>query len=211
MLFRFSATLMGAAVAACTCSTVNSGLISVIRRPLSVTSRTHISVMILLTQWEAVSGRRHFSKILGLPLDPDGGRRGRRAGDFAQRTGEMRMKHLLKLGGMTPEEILHILDVADEYKRLHKDGVDPKDLQGKAVALVFAKNSTRCPPTAARRSPPMCWKPTPTKFSTRRRTASTWKRPCWRCCWRGNKSMAVSSKTNGRGARAREPLLFCAE
>lgn len=64
------------------------------------------------------------------------------------------MKHLLKLGGMTPEEILHILDVADEYKRLHKDGVDPKNLQGKAVALVFAKNSTRCPPTAARRSPP---------------------------------------------------------
>lgn len=55
------------------------------------------------------------------------------------------MKHLLKLGGMTPEEILHILDVADEYKRLHKDGVDPKDLQGKAVALVFAKNSTRSP------------------------------------------------------------------
>lgn len=53
------------------------------------------------------------------------------------------MKHLLKLGGMTPEEILHILDVADKYKRLHKDGVDPKDLQGKAVALVFAKNSTR--------------------------------------------------------------------
>ncbi len=53
------------------------------------------------------------------------------------------MKHLLKLGGMTPEEILHILDVADEYKRLHKDGVDPKDLQDKAVALVFAKNSTR--------------------------------------------------------------------
>ena len=53
------------------------------------------------------------------------------------------MKHLLKLGGMTPEEILHILDVADEYKRLHKDGVDPKNLQGKAVALVFAKNSTR--------------------------------------------------------------------
>ena len=29
------------------------------------------------------------------------------------------MKHLLKLGGLTPEEITHILDVADEYKRLH--------------------------------------------------------------------------------------------
>ena len=39
-----------------------------------------------------------------------------------------------------PKEILHILDVADEYKRLHKQGVDPKDLQGKAVALIFAKN-----------------------------------------------------------------------
>ena len=117
------------------------------------------------------------------------------------------MKHLLKLGGMTPEEILHILDVADEYKRLHKDGVDPKDLQGKAVALVFAKNSTRCPPTAARRSPPMCWKPTLTKFSTRRRTASTWKRPCWRCCWRENKSIAVRGAAGG--ASARTPAFLC--
>lgn len=53
------------------------------------------------------------------------------------------MKHLLKLGGLTPTEILHILDVADEYKRLHKAGQDPKDLQGRAVALVFAKHSTR--------------------------------------------------------------------
>ena len=29
------------------------------------------------------------------------------------------MKHLLKLSALTPKEILHILDVADEYKRLH--------------------------------------------------------------------------------------------
>ena len=53
------------------------------------------------------------------------------------------MKHLLKLGGLSRDEILHVLDVADEYKRLHKQGVDPKDLQGKAVALMFAKHSTR--------------------------------------------------------------------
>ena len=53
------------------------------------------------------------------------------------------MKHLLKLGGLTPQEILHFLDVADEYKRLHRAGQDPKDLQGRAVALVFAKHSTR--------------------------------------------------------------------
>ena len=53
------------------------------------------------------------------------------------------MKHLLKLGGLSRQEILHILDVADEYKRLHKLDTDPKELQGKAIALMFAKHSTR--------------------------------------------------------------------
>ena len=53
------------------------------------------------------------------------------------------MEHLLKLSSLTPDEIIHILDVADEYKRLHKAGTDPKDLQGKAVALMFGKHSTR--------------------------------------------------------------------
>ena len=89
------------------------------------------------------------------------------------------MKHLLKLGGMTPEEILHILDVADEYKRLHKDGVDPKDLQGKAVALVFAKNSTRCPPTAARKSRPTSSMVRSPSSGTRQKTACMPRRPSW--------------------------------
>ena len=53
------------------------------------------------------------------------------------------MKHLLTLGALTPPEMLHILDIADEYKRLHKAGADPKDLQGKTVALLFAQHSTR--------------------------------------------------------------------
>ena len=53
------------------------------------------------------------------------------------------MEHLLKLSTLTPDEITHILDVADEYKQLHKAGTDPKDLQGKAVALMFGKHSTR--------------------------------------------------------------------
>ena len=53
------------------------------------------------------------------------------------------MEHLLKLSSLTPDEIIHVLDVADEYKRLHKAGTDPKDLQGKAVALMFGKHSTR--------------------------------------------------------------------
>ena len=48
------------------------------------------------------------------------------------------MKHLLKLGGMTPEEILHILDVADEYKRL-------LFLAAMYVPMVSAHGNT-CPP-----------------------------------------------------------------
>lgn len=53
------------------------------------------------------------------------------------------MKHLLKLSDLTKEELLHVLDVAGEAKRLHREGRDPKTLAGKAVALVFGKNSTR--------------------------------------------------------------------
>ena len=53
------------------------------------------------------------------------------------------MKHLLKLGDLSPAEILHVLDVADELKRLHRAGQDPKVLAGRAVALIFNKNSTR--------------------------------------------------------------------
>ena len=53
------------------------------------------------------------------------------------------MEHLLKLGGLSRDEITHILDVADHYKRLHKAGEHPHDLEGKAVALMFGKLSTR--------------------------------------------------------------------
>ena len=53
------------------------------------------------------------------------------------------MKHLLKLGDLSPAEIRHVLDVADELKRLHRAGQDPKVLAGRAVALIFNKNSTR--------------------------------------------------------------------
>ena len=37
-----------------------------------------------------------------------------------------------------PAKLVH-----GHLRDLHKQGVDPKDLQGKAVALIFAKNSTR--------------------------------------------------------------------
>lgn len=65
------------------------------------------------------------------------------------------MKHLLKLSALTPEEILHILDVADEYKRLHKQGADPKDLQGKAVHWCLPK--TPPAPAQAWRSASSRW------------------------------------------------------
>ena len=45
------------------------------------------------------------------------------------------MKHLLKLGGLTREEILHVLDVADEYKRLHSPHRYKVDLSEKLYDL----------------------------------------------------------------------------
>ncbi len=54
MGFRSGLMMRVASVAAWICSTVNSGLYSVSTRPLSVTSITPISVMILVMQCTAV-------------------------------------------------------------------------------------------------------------------------------------------------------------
>lgn len=53
------------------------------------------------------------------------------------------MKHLLKMGDLTPEELTHILDVADKLKAEQKAGGTAPLLKGKSVALMFSKNSTR--------------------------------------------------------------------
>ena len=53
------------------------------------------------------------------------------------------MKHLLKMGDLTPAEVAHILDVADELKAQQKAGGTEPLLKGKSVALMFSKNSTR--------------------------------------------------------------------
>ena len=53
------------------------------------------------------------------------------------------MKHLLKMSGLTPDEVAHILDVADELKAQQKAGGTGPLLKGKSVALMFSKNSTR--------------------------------------------------------------------
>ncbi len=52
-------------------------------------------------------------------------------------------KDLLKLLGMTREEILLILDTADRLKAEHKAGKKHDFPAGKTLAMIFSKNSTR--------------------------------------------------------------------
>jgi len=53
------------------------------------------------------------------------------------------MKHLLKLGDLTREEILSILNLADQLKFERKNGVRKPYLQGKKLGMIFQKSSTR--------------------------------------------------------------------
>ena len=53
------------------------------------------------------------------------------------------MKNLLKMSDLTPAEVAHILDVADQLKAEQKAGGNPPLLKGKSVALMFSKSSTR--------------------------------------------------------------------
>ena len=47
------------------------------------------------------------------------------------------MKHLLKMSDLTPDEVTHILDVADGLKAQQKAGGTEPLLKGKSVALMF--------------------------------------------------------------------------
>ena len=53
------------------------------------------------------------------------------------------MKHLLKLGDLTREEILSILNLADQLKYERKNGVSNEYLKGKKLGMIFQKSSTR--------------------------------------------------------------------
>ncbi len=53
------------------------------------------------------------------------------------------MKHLLKLGDLGREEILTILNLADQLKYERKNGVFHPYLQGKKLGMIFQKSSTR--------------------------------------------------------------------
>ncbi len=53
------------------------------------------------------------------------------------------MKHLLKLLDLRGEEIIKILDLADQLKYNQKNGIIHEYLKGKTLAMIFEKNSTR--------------------------------------------------------------------
>ena len=53
------------------------------------------------------------------------------------------MKHLLKLGDLTAEQILGILNLADQLKYERKHGIAHPVLAGKTLGMIFQKSSTR--------------------------------------------------------------------
>ncbi len=55
----------------------------------------------------------------------------------------LKNRHFLKLLDFTPEEITYLLDLAAELKDKKKNGIPHKMCEGKNVALIFEKTSTR--------------------------------------------------------------------
>lgn len=53
------------------------------------------------------------------------------------------MKHLTKLADLSKEEILEVLNLADQLKYEYKHGLPHKRLEGKTLAMIFSKASTR--------------------------------------------------------------------
>ena len=53
------------------------------------------------------------------------------------------MKHLLKLADLSREEILSVLNLADQLKYERKNNVKKKYLEGKHLGMIFQKSSTR--------------------------------------------------------------------
>lgn len=53
------------------------------------------------------------------------------------------MKHLLKLSDLSTQEIIDILDMADQLKYDKKNGIPHEFLKGKSLGMIFEKSSTR--------------------------------------------------------------------
>ena len=52
-------------------------------------------------------------------------------------------RHLLKLADLSPDEITYLLDLAAELKAAKREGREEHRLDGKVIALIFEKDSTR--------------------------------------------------------------------
>lgn len=53
------------------------------------------------------------------------------------------MKHFLKLLDLSKEEIIELLNIADQLKYEYKNGIPHRKLEGKTLAMIFEKSSTR--------------------------------------------------------------------
>lgn len=53
------------------------------------------------------------------------------------------MKHLLTLMDLSKDEIIDILNLADQLKYEQKNGIEHKHLKGKTLGMIFQKSSTR--------------------------------------------------------------------
>ena len=53
------------------------------------------------------------------------------------------MKHLLKLGDLSRDDIFHILNLADQLKFEKKNNIHKDYLKGKTLGMIFRKSSTR--------------------------------------------------------------------
>ena len=56
---------------------------------------------------------------------------------------DLRGRDFLKLLDYTPEEIRYLLDLAKDFKKKKHEGLEHKYLQGKNIAIIFEKDSTR--------------------------------------------------------------------
>ena len=56
---------------------------------------------------------------------------------------EQKMKHLLKLSDLSAEQIMSILNLADQLKYEKKHGISHPTLKGKTLGMIFQKASTR--------------------------------------------------------------------
>jgi len=56
---------------------------------------------------------------------------------------DLKGRHFLTLKDFTPEEIIYLIDLAEDFKKKKKKGIAVDTFRGKNIALIFEKTSTR--------------------------------------------------------------------